>query len=144
MEKNKNLRNDMKQTIVNLALKGYSLGKISSIVNRPHSTVNCIVNKFRYNGSTRNLPKQPRGKKLNEREERFILTEVRINPKVSVMKIRALVENLSGKHISDQTVRRVLWQNGYWGCIPKKRPYESKRIVLPDFNLPFYLRKYVH
>ncbi|KAJ4441081.1 hypothetical protein ANN_10931 [Periplaneta americana] len=33
-----------------------------------------------------------------------------------------ILQQASGKKISSQTVRRVLWQHGYRGRIPRKRP----------------------
>lgn len=63
MERRRDLSDDLKKVIVNLALRGHSLRDISRKVNKPHSTVNYIVNKFRYRGSTKNLPRRAQEKK---------------------------------------------------------------------------------
>ena len=50
--------------MVKLALKGYCLPKIGQVVNKTHSTVNYIVNKFK------NEPTKSKRRKLSAREER--------------------------------------------------------------------------
>ncbi|PSN55696.1 hypothetical protein C0J52_09016 [Blattella germanica] len=45
MGKKKELSDDLKPVIINLALKGYSMGKIANLVNKSHSTVKYIINK---------------------------------------------------------------------------------------------------
>lgn len=127
MKKGKELDSQLKETIINLALRGYSLRKIGSIVNRPHSTVHYIVKKFRSNGSSANIPRTPRQKLLSQRDENFIIRQVKLNPKISVPKIKQLLVQSSEKTVSHQTIRRVLWQHGYRGRIPKKKPYINKR-----------------
>ena len=52
--------------MVNLALKGYCLPKIGQLVNKTHSTVQYIVNKFKYTESIKNEP-------TNQREEYSVL-----------------------------------------------------------------------
>ena len=126
MGKVKELSSDLKDVIINLALRGYSLRKIGQTVNKSHSTVQYIVNKFREEGSTQNVPRKPKERRLNKRDERFILKRVRENPRLSVPQLRPLVENVAGKMMSDQTVRRALWKHGYHGRIPRKRPYVNK------------------
>lgn len=127
MKKGKELSTELKHTIISLALRGYSLRKIGNIVKKPHSTVSYIVNKFKYNGSIKNIPRRSRESFLNEREKRFIVNKVKVNPRVTAPEIVQMLQQASGKKVSSQTVRRVLWQHGYCGRIPRKRPYVSKK-----------------
>ena len=60
MGNRKELSEDLKQTMVNIALKGYSLPKIGQLVNKTHSTVQYIVNKFKYTGSMKNAHRKPK------------------------------------------------------------------------------------
>lgn len=127
MKKGKELSTELKHTIISLALRGYSLRKIGNIVKKPHSTVSYIVNKFKYNGSIKNIPRRSRESFLNEREKRFIVNKVKVNPRVTAPEIVQMLQQASGKKVSSQTVRRVLWQHGYRGRIPRKRPCVSKK-----------------
>ena len=56
----KELSEDLKQTVVNLALKGYSLHKIGQLVNKTYSIVQYIGNNFKYTGSIKNEPRKPK------------------------------------------------------------------------------------
>ncbi|PSN47538.1 hypothetical protein C0J52_25528 [Blattella germanica] len=44
MGKKKELSDDLKPVIINLALKGYFIGKIANLVNKSHYTVQYIIN----------------------------------------------------------------------------------------------------
>ena len=60
MGNRKELSEDLKQTMVNLALKGYCVPQIGQLVNKTHSTVQYIVNKFKCTGSIKNEPRKPK------------------------------------------------------------------------------------
>ena len=55
MGNRKVLSEDLKQTVVNLTLKGNSLRKIGQLINKTYSTVQHIVNKFKYTGSIKKV-----------------------------------------------------------------------------------------
>ncbi|KAJ4427525.1 hypothetical protein ANN_25173 [Periplaneta americana] len=74
-----------------------------------------------------NIPRRSRESFLNEREKRFIVNKVKVNPRVTAPEIVQMLQQASGKKVSSQTVRRVLWQRGYRGRIPRKRPCVSKK-----------------
>ena len=59
--------------MVNLALKGYSLPKIGQLVNKTHSTVQYIVNKFKYTESIENEPIKPKRRILSARQKGMYL-----------------------------------------------------------------------
>ncbi|KAJ4448058.1 hypothetical protein ANN_10070 [Periplaneta americana] len=107
MAKRKQLSEDLKKVIVQLARKGKSLREISKIVGHTYSTVQHIVNKFKYEGSWKNLRRKPKERKLNERDERYIVQQIRRE------KLRSQVQDTIGKEMSNQTIRRVLWKHGY-------------------------------
>ena len=65
------------QTMVKLALKGYCLPKIGQLVNKTHSTVQYIVNKFKYSESIKNKPTKPKRIILSARQESFVLGRIR-------------------------------------------------------------------
>ena len=47
--------------------------------------------------------------KLNELKERFLVSQVKVNPRIKAHEVHAIAEEVSGKQMSNQTVRRVLW-----------------------------------
>ena len=106
---------DLKQTMVNLAIKGHCLPKIGQLANKTHSTVQYIVNKFKYTGSLKNKARKPKRKILSAREERYALNKIRNNPKLSAPKLRWIVENTTRKIICNQTIRRVLHKYDFYG-----------------------------
>ena len=59
--------------------------KIGKLVNKSHSTVHYIVNKFRYNGSTNHLKKKSKERKLNAREESLVVRQIKENPRLSAL-----------------------------------------------------------
>lgn len=83
MGKKKDLSDDLKPVTINLALKGYSMGKIRYMVNKSHSTVQYVMNKFRYNGTTQNIPRRSKERTLTEREERYVVNKMKTNPKLT-------------------------------------------------------------
>ncbi|KAJ4444447.1 hypothetical protein ANN_06239 [Periplaneta americana] len=126
MGKSKELSAELKKTIVRLALKGYSLRKIGNIVNKSHSTIQYVVNKFKYRGFTANQKRKPKEKILNEREKWFKIRQIKSNPRLSVPKPRSLMTKTTRKTVSVTTVRRVLYKYGCHGRRIRKRPFEQE------------------
>ncbi|KAJ4432365.1 hypothetical protein ANN_20984 [Periplaneta americana] len=108
-----------------LALKCDSLRKIGNIVNKSHSTIQYVVNKFEYCGFTANQKRNSKEKILKEREERFIIRQIKSNPRSSVPKARYLMTKTTRKTVSETTVRRVLYKYRFHGRRIRKRPFVS-------------------
>jgi len=102
--KRKECSEDLKQRMVNLALKGYC-----------HSTVQYIDNMFKYTGSIKNEPRKPKRRILSAREERYVLDKIWKNPWLSAPKLRGIVENTTRKTICNQTIRCVLHKYDFRG-----------------------------
>ena len=116
--------------MVNLALKGYSLPKIGQLVTKTHSTVQYIVNKFKYTGSIKNEPRKPKTRILSAREERYVFNKIRKIPRLSAPKLRGIVENTTRKTMCNQTIRCVLYKYDFHGQKvqqQQKRPLVSRR-----------------
>ena len=86
--------------------------KIGNLVNKSHSTVQYIINTFRYNGTTQNIPRRSKDGELPEREERYVVNKIKTNLKLSVPKLRSLVDQTTRKHMCNETIRRVLHKYG--------------------------------
>ncbi|KAJ4445117.1 hypothetical protein ANN_06918 [Periplaneta americana] len=136
MGKSKELSSELKKTIVRLALKGYSLREIGNIVNKSHSTIQYVVNKFKYRGFTANQKRKPKEKILNEREKRFKIRQIKSNPRLSVPKPRSLMTKTTRKTVSVTTVRRVLYKYGFHGRRIRKRPFEPPSLLVCKQRIP--------
>ena len=96
MGMNKELSTDLKQTIMNLVLWGYSLRKTAQLI---YKTVQYIVDKFKYQVFVKNLQWKPKQKTLNEKEEKHIVREVKRNPRINTPKLSQLAQSTTGKNI---------------------------------------------
>ena len=86
-----------------------------------------IVNKFKYQGSVKNLQRKPKQRKLNKKEEKHIVREIKRNSRINSQKLCQLVQFSTGKNIFNETVRQVLHRHGYHGRVPWKRPLVSRK-----------------
>ena len=61
--------------MVNLALKGCSLRKIGQLV-KIHSTIQYIVNTFKYTRSIKHVLREPKRRIFSAREERYVVNKI--------------------------------------------------------------------
>jgi len=113
--KRREFSEDLMQTMVNLALKVYCLPKIGQLVNKTHSTVQYIVNKFKYTESIKNEARNPKRRILSARQERYVLNKIWKNPRLSAPKLRGIVKNTTRKTMCDQTIRHMLHKYDFHG-----------------------------
>lgn len=100
--------------------------EIGQLLGRTHSTVQWIINKYRYEGLVQDKAGRGRKKLCSEYDERFILRKIKIDPKISVPKLTKEVSQRINKPVSTETVRRILRKSGYNGRIARKKPFISK------------------
>ncbi|CAK9803685.1 Transposable element Tc1 transposase [Anthophora quadrimaculata] len=112
--------------IIKLCLQGKSFREVGKIVGRTHSTVQKIINKFRYEGTVRNKPGRGRKKILTTAEERFICRKIKIDPQTNIRNLTSEVSSRIKTKISVETIRRTLRKEGYNGRIARKKPYISE------------------
>ena len=96
-------------------------------MNKTQSTVQYIVNKFKYTGSIKNVPRKSKRRILNAREEMYVLNKIRKNLRLSAPKLRRIIENTTRKTMCNQTIRRVLHKYGFHGLKVLKGPFMSRR-----------------
>ena len=51
--------------------------QIGQLLNKTHSTVQYIINEFKYTGSIKNVPRKPKRRVLSAREERSVVNKIR-------------------------------------------------------------------
>lgn len=114
-----------RQLVIFHHAKGKSHRMISKILNISRTTVGDIVRRFKNEDRIESIPQTGRPKKLNDREERFVVRKVKENPKISAPKISAAVLDACGKKVGVETVRRALRRNEYGGRRSRRQPYIS-------------------
>lgn len=60
-------------------------------------------------------------------DERWILRQVKDNPKISAPKLTEDIQKCLNKVVNPQTVRNVLKKYNYWGRIARRKPFVNKR-----------------
>ncbi|PSN49639.1 hypothetical protein C0J52_14806 [Blattella germanica] len=100
---------------------------MGNLVNKSHSTVQYIINKFRYNGTTQGIAWRSKKRQLTEREERYVVNKIKTNPKLNVPKLKILVEQTTRKHMCNETIHRVLHKYGFHGHMYRKKPFVSRK-----------------
>lgn len=91
------------------------------------STVQRIVTNFKLTGSVQNKRRSGRKPKLTQREVRHVVKKVVISPSLSAPKLATEVEEMFGKKVSHNTIRRVLHKQNLKSRPAVRKPLISKR-----------------
>lgn len=114
-----------------LVIKNFNDGKsvraIGEIVNRSHSTVYDIIKRFKSTKSLENKPKSGRPKSFSNTEERWIVRQIKENPKMSAPKLATEVSKHLTKTVHPETIRLVLRKANFNGRVARKKPLVNKR-----------------
>ncbi|GFT67801.1 transposable element Tcb1 transposase [Trichonephila clavipes] len=116
---------DVRKFILRLLKKGISYREIAKIVGRSHSCVQKIIGRFKSDGVIEN--KSGRGRKsiLSDVAKRKVLKDIKIDPKLSVVKLAAETSRIMGRSVSSETVRNVIRHAGYSSRVARKKPFKS-------------------
>ncbi|GFX90576.1 transposable element Tc1 transposase [Trichonephila clavipes] len=114
---------DVKKFILRLFKKGISYREIAKIVGRSHSCVQKIIGRFKSDGLIEN--KSGRGRKsiLSDVAKRKVLKDIKIDPKLSVVKLAAETSRIIGRCVSAETVRKLIRHAGYSSLVAKKKHF---------------------
>ncbi|GBO17147.1 hypothetical protein AVEN_130874-1, partial [Araneus ventricosus] len=90
-----------------------------------HTCVQKIIGKFKSDGLIEN--KSGRGRKciLSDVAKRKILKEIKIDPKVSAVKLAAQTSQIIGRSVSAETVQNVIGEAGYKSRVAGKKRFIS-------------------
>lgn len=103
--------------------------EIAILLKIPRSTVQYIIRKYNSTGLIVNKQGRGRKPKFSIREKRAIVKKVKVNPKLSISKIKAQVENETGKKADKKTIANVLKSEGFKSCRARKKPLISKKNI---------------
>ena len=117
---------EVRELVIKLHNKTHSLRSISRTIGRPVSTVQGIIDRYGINRTVDNKKRSGRPSVLSERNERQILREVKINPKISARKIATKLIDTTNTLVSKETVRRHLNKQGYYGRVARRKCFVSE------------------
>ncbi|GFU55091.1 transposable element Tcb2 transposase [Trichonephila clavipes] len=115
------------QDNIRLFKKGNSYREIAKIVDRSHSCVQKIIGRFKSDGLIENKSGRERGRKsiLSDVAKRKVLKDIKIDPKLSAVKLAAETSRIMGRSVSAETVRNVIRHSGYSSRVARKKPFIS-------------------
>lgn len=126
MVKGKETSIDERNIIIKLHSQGKSQREIAKVVGRSQSTINNIIKRFHETGSVGNKARSGRPRKVCQQLRRIIIREIKTNPKVSAPKLCSNIATAHNVHVSSQTVRNIIKQEGYHGRVARKKFYVNK------------------
>ncbi|GFV56487.1 transposable element Tc1 transposase [Trichonephila clavipes] len=90
------------------------------------TSLNELVARFKKTNTIENKQRSGRPRIFNEREERWIVRQVHINPRTSALKMTLQCKSRFVKSVNSETVRNVLRKHKYHSRVPQGKPYISK------------------
>lgn len=117
---------DERKLMIHHFNEGKTLREIGNITNRPHTTVQNVIKRYKETSQIENKYRKSPNKIFTESDERWIIRKVQADPKISAPKLANKVEKYLHKSVSPQTIRNVLKKNGLNGRVARKKPFVSK------------------
>lgn len=102
------LSSSAKDRIHGRALAGQSAREISSAERAPKSTIDHLLQRVEHRNTTANLPRSGRPRIYNDRDERRIIRQVRLSPKITYNDLR----RETSLNFSRDVLRRILRDYG--------------------------------
>ncbi|GFU68381.1 HTH_Tnp_Tc3_2 domain-containing protein [Trichonephila clavipes] len=112
---------DVRKFILRSFKKGKSYREIAKIVRRSHSCVQKIIGRFKSDELIEN--KSGRGRKsiLSDISKRKVLKVIKIETKLSAVKLASDTSRIMGRSVSAETVRNVIRHVGYSSQVPRRK-----------------------
>lgn len=114
-----------RKQIISLHNQCKSLSQISSIVGRPRSTIQSIIDRFGLRKTVKNAHRSGRPRILSDTDERFIVRTIKKDPTTSASTIATAMHN-RGIQISVSSIRKILSENDYHGRVGRQKPWVNK------------------
>lgn len=118
---------ELRNLIIDHFKNGKSQREIAQIVGKARTTVENIIHRFQNEGRVVNKPKISTKKLFSVRQERWILKQIKTDPRLSAPKLRDMVQKQYNIICNAETIRRVLRKDGLNGRIARKKPYVSTK-----------------
>ncbi|GFT53627.1 uncharacterized protein TNCV_4986231 [Trichonephila clavipes] len=101
---------------------GISLRELASLIGKSHGCIQKILKKNHRTGCVANIPGRGRKQILSAAAKMKIILSVKKNPLLSAPKHASSISSEIGKNISAENVRRVLYNAGFHGRTPVRKP----------------------
>ncbi|GFV49360.1 transposable element Tc1 transposase [Trichonephila clavipes] len=116
---------DVRKFILRLFKKRKSYREVAKIVGRSHSCVQKIIGRFKSNGLIENNSGRGRESILSDVAKRKVLKDIKIDPKLSAVKLAAETSRIMDRSVSAETVRNMIRHAGYSSRVARKKPFIS-------------------
>ena len=127
MVKTKEISQNLRNQAVGLFRGGnHTYRQISSLLKVSLSSIHSIVSRWKKFGTTENLSRSGRPRKLLQRDIRVVKRIVRKN-RFKTLKLLSNQVNKSSINISKRTLRRTLKEIGFKSCMRAKKPHISEK-----------------
>ncbi|GBL99125.1 hypothetical protein AVEN_64120-1 [Araneus ventricosus] len=126
MARKKDIPVDVRNLVISHWKNGKSICCIGQILKLSKSTVFNIIRRFKKTNNVEKKQRSGRPRTFSEREERWIMRQVHINPRTSEVKLTLKGKSRFRKSVNPETVRNVLRKHKYHGRVPRRKPYISK------------------
>ncbi|GFW01715.1 HTH_Tnp_Tc3_2 domain-containing protein [Trichonephila clavipes] len=116
---------DVRKLILRLFEKGKSYREIAKIVGRSHSCVQKIIRRFKSDELIENKSGKGRKSFLSVEAKRKVLKVMKIDPKLSAVKLASETSRIMGRSVSAETGRNVIRHAGYSSLLARNKPFIS-------------------
>ncbi|GFX18474.1 HTH_Tnp_Tc3_2 domain-containing protein [Trichonephila clavipes] len=113
----------VRKFILSLFKKGKSYREIAKIVGRSHSCVQKIIGRFKSDGLIENISGRERKSILSGVAKRKVSKDIKIDFKLSAVKLAAETSRIMGRSVSAETVRNVIRHAGYNSWVARKKTF---------------------
>lgn len=96
----------IRELIIKHYKDGLSMRTIAQLVKRTHSTVRGVINQFKTRHTMKNKSKPIKRKIFTKSEERWIVRQVKKNPKISALKLALAAKIQFGQEANPETILR--------------------------------------
>lgn len=117
---------EKRQLVIYHRARGKSGDQIAEMLQIPRSTVYDIIRRFDHENRIDLFTSTGRPKKCSARDERFLVRQVKKNPRTSAPKLKTKLHAIYNKEVSTQTIRRILGKHGYAARVPRRKPLISE------------------
>lgn len=124
--KRKNTSISVRSLVIFHREKGKTLREIGRILNLSHSTVQYICKRYYLDDRIEDKPRPGRRKKLTSTDEKFLLREIRADPKLTSAHLNSKLITFSGTIVSDETIRTTLAKYDINSRVARNKPSLSK------------------
>ena len=117
---------DMRETVIKHYLNGDSERQIATKMLIPRSSINSIITKYKKTKCIRNILGRGGKRKTSVNLDRIIQRKIKVDRRKSAPSVKVELQSKHGITISEQTVRRRLYEVGLFGRVARKKPYVNK------------------